>query len=145
MKVRCINNTGESLRPFEYNPIISKEILGRFGVTGHTIYGGLTLGTEYLVMGLITFESYLGYLIDDNGLIFVCPCQLFEVIDDKICLNWHFRLVEKEEEIYPFVQAIFGYQELCLDRKSYENLIIEKEEEATRIYFKRKIEYEKLR
>ncbi len=141
MKVRCKYNTGEALRAFEYQPL-EKTILGRFGATGHTVYGEITIGAEYLVMGLIVFETYQAYLIDDNGFISACPCQLFEVIDNEVNSNWHFRMIEKGEDIYPFVQAILGYHELCFDKKAYENLIIEKDEESQRIYFKRKIELE---
>ena len=142
MKIRCINNTGVFLRIFE-NEFLKKDELGRFGATAHTIYGELQVGEEYLVMGLIVFETYQAYLIDDNGFISACPCQLFEVIDSKVNSNWHFRLIEKDEDIYPFVQAVFGYYELCFDKKTYENLIVEKDGESQRIYFKRKIELEK--
>ena len=144
MKVRCINNTGEFLRSYEYDPIPSKEVFGRFGTNGSVEYNEITVGNEYLVMGIIIFKNYQAYLIDDNGFISACPCQLFEVIDDKLGVNWYFRLIDKEEDIYPFVQAIFGYPELCSDKKAYENLIVEKDEEAERIYFKRKIELENI-
>lgn len=141
MKVRCINNTGISLRTYEYEPITNKEVFGRFGVSEMGEYG-IEIGKEYLVMGLIIFQTYQAYLIDENGQISTCPCQLFESIDSKTNPNWHFRLIEKDEDIYPFVQAIFGYPELCSDKKAYENLIVEMEEESQRIYFKRKIELE---
>lgn len=141
MKVRCFNNKGEALRPYEYNPL-SKDMMGRFGATGYSEYGCLTIGQEYLVLGVIIFETYQAYLIDDNGFISACPCQLFEVVDSRVNSNWYFRLIEKEEDIYPFVQSIFGYYELCFDKKSYENLIVEKDEDAQRIYFRRKIELE---
>lgn len=142
MKVRGIFNTGEALRSYEYKAL-EKRMMGRFGSTGSSIYGGVEIGTEYLVMGIIIFETYQGYLIDDNGYISVCPCQLFEVVDSKINSNWFFRAVEKDEVIYPFIQAFFGYQELCFDKNAYENLIVEKDEAYQRIYFKRKIELEK--
>lgn len=144
MKIRCINNTGEALRRYEYVSL-GKDELGRFGTTGYTTYGdgGLTIGEEYLVMGIIIFETYQGYLIDYGGLPSVIPCLLFELIDDRVNSNWHFRIMEKKEDIYPFVQAIFGYPELCSDMKAYENLIIEMEEEYQQIYFRRKIEFEK--
>lgn len=141
MKVRCLYSTGESLRVYEYKSL-EKDMMGRFGATGYSEYNELHIGKEYIVMGLIIFETYQAYLIDDNGFISACPCQLFEVIDDKVNSNWYFRLIEKGEDIYPFVQAVFGYYELCFDKKAYENLIIEKEEEAQRIYFRRKIDLE---
>lgn len=143
MKVRCLYNTGEALRQYEYKPL-EKDMMGRFGATGYTAYGdgGLTIGQEYLVMGVIVFETYEGYLIDHGGVPSVYPCQLFELIDNKVNLNWHFRLIEKDEDIYPFVQSILGYPELCSDKKAYENLIVDMEEEYQRIYFRRKIEME---
>jgi hypothetical protein len=139
MQVRCLYNKGEGLRPYEYEPL-SKGMMGRFGAAGHSEYGGLTIGREYLVMGIIIFQTYQAYLIDDSGFISACPCQLFEVVDDKVSSNWQFRLVDKDEDVYPFVQAIFGYPELCSDKKEYENLIVEMDEDAQRIYFRRKIE-----
>lgn len=142
MKVRCLYNTGEALRSYEYKAL-QKEMMGRFGATAFSEYGGVEIGKEYLVMGLIIFETYQAYLIDDNGFISACPCQLFEVVDTTVNPNWHFRLIEKDEDIYPFVQAIFGYYELSFDKKAYENLIVEKDEESQRIYFRRKIELEK--
>ncbi|SUJ25593.1 Uncharacterised protein [Sphingobacterium spiritivorum] len=142
MKVRCINNTGEFLRRFEYNPL-EKEMIGRFGATAYSGYDELWIGKDYLVMGIIIFKTYQAYLIDDNGFISACPCQLFEVVDNKVNSNWHFRLIEKDEDIYPFVQAILGYPELCSDKKAYENLIIEMEQDTQRIYFRRKVELEK--
>lgn len=142
MKIRCIDNTGVSLRSYEYEPITNKEVFGRFRVSEMTEYG-IEIGKEYLVMGLIIFQSYQAYLIDDNGFIATCPCQLFEVIDSKVNPNWHFRITEKDEDIYPFVQAIFGYPELCSDKMAYENLIVEMEEGTQRIYFRRKIEADK--
>jgi len=142
MRIRCTNNTGISLRPYEYTLITNKEVFGRFGVSESAEYG-LEIGKEYLVMGILIFQTYQAYLIDDNGFISTYPCQLFEVTDDKLNPNWNFRLIERDEDIYPYVQSIFGYPELCSDKKSYENLIVEMEENAQRIYFRRKIELEK--
>jgi hypothetical protein len=142
MKIRCINNTGADLRPYEHEPIIDKEVFGRFGVSELTEYG-LDIGKEYLAMGLIIFQEYQAFLIDDSGFIATYPCQLFEVINSKVNSNWHFRTTESNEDIYPFVQAIFGYPELCSNKRAYESLILEMEEDAQRIYFRRKIELEK--
>jgi hypothetical protein len=142
MKIRCINNTGVSLRSYEYESITNKEVFGRFGVSEMTEYG-IEIGKEYLVMGLIIFQTYQAYLTDDKGFIATFPCQLFEIIDSKVNSNWHFRIIEKDEDIYPFIQVIFGYSELCSDKKAYENLIVEMEKDTQRIYFRRKIELER--
>ena len=141
MKVRCLYNTGESLRSYEYSPL-EENILGRFGVTAHSEYGDLEIGKIYSVMGIIIFETYQAYLIDDDEFVFACPCQLFEVTDNKVDKNWYFRSTDKNEDIYPFIQATLGYFELCDDKKAYENLIIEKDANTEQIYFKRKKELE---
>lgn len=143
MKVKCIYNSGEALRLYEYESIPLKEMIGRFGATAYSEYNEIKVGKEYLVMGIIVFETYQGYLIDDDGFISCCPCQLFEVIDDKMHPNWHFRLIEKEENIYPFIQAILGYYELCFDKKAYEYLIVEKDKKYEAVYFKKKSEIER--
>lgn len=140
MKVRCISNHGKDLRSYEYEQM-DKNIFGRFGASAHTQYG-IEIGQEYLVMGIFIYQTYQAYLIDDNGFILSCPCQLFEILDDKLDPRWCFRTIDKDENIYPFIQAVLGYTELCTDRNSYEDLIIEKNERAIRIYFERKIELE---
>ena len=50
MKVRCINNTGKSIRQYEYKSL-KKEQLGRFGATEYTQFG-LEIGKEFLVKEL---------------------------------------------------------------------------------------------
>jgi hypothetical protein len=141
MKVKCLYKTGLDLRPYENQSLVDEQF-GRFGASGNSIYGEITVGKEYLVMGIVIFETYQGYLIDE-GLISVCPCQLFEVTDDTLSTNWHARAIEKDEDIYPFIQMVMGYPEFCSDRMAYGNLIVEREEGAQRTYFRRKIELER--
>ncbi|WP_316814426.1 hypothetical protein [Pedobacter heparinus] len=140
MKVKCLYKTGLDLRPYENKPLLNEQF-GRFGASGNSIYGEITIGREYLVMGIVVFENYQGYLVDE-GLISVCPCQLFEITDEKASANWHVRTIGKDEDIYPYIQMVIGYPEFCSDKLAYAKLIVEKEEEAQRIYFKRKIELE---
>ncbi len=112
MKVICKYNSGKDLAPYE-NITLSIGEFGRFGVSESSEYGTLDIGREYLVMGIFVFETYQGYLIDGDGLIAVCPCQLFEIVDASVPINWKFRTVDKNEKVYPFVQAVIGYPELC--------------------------------
>lgn len=143
MRVRCLYNTGEALRAYEYN-VLSEKMMGRFGATAETYYGMLDIGEEYEVMGILILDTYQAYLIDDGTLVAIFPCQLFEIMDDRVNTNWHFRLIDKDETTYyPLVQAIFGYPELCLDKKAIEKLIDELDEESYQIYFKRKRELKK--
>lgn len=140
VKIKCLYKSGLDLRHYENQPLLNEEF-GRFGASGNSVYGEITVGNEYLVMGIVIFETYQGYLIDE-GLISVCPCQLFEVIDEKLNANWHVRTIGKDEDIYPYIQMVMGYPEFCSDTRTYENLIIEKEENAQRTYFRRKVEFE---
>ncbi len=142
MKVRCICQTAKSLKSYEHPPILQNDVFGRFGVTELHEYE-VEVGKEYLVLGIIIFNTHQAYLIDENGLISTFPCQLFELVDMRINANWFFRLVEKNEQIYPYVQAIFGYEELCKDVNSYMNLLVEMDEDAKQKYFKRKLEFER--
>jgi hypothetical protein len=140
MKVRCIHNTGEALRAYESKEL-SKDELGRFGATGHTEFG-LTIGKEYIVMGMLMGEGALDYLVDDGGNISAYPYPLFEVVDSKLPSNWFFRSYKNTDENYPYQETVWGYHELVFDDSHYEKLV-EGEEEAERIYFRRKIELEK--
>ena len=142
MKVVCVSNKALDLKPYEYDQTISDGMLGRFGATNHTEYGEITVGREYLFMGIIIFNSYQAYLLDDNGLISACPCQLFKITDSQLNPEWFFRSVETDEEIYPYIQALIGYKDFCKDKNSYEELIIEKNSYASRKYLKQKIEWE---
>lgn len=137
MIIKCISNKGEYLRGYEYKKL-NKDVFGRFGASGYTEYAELQVGKEYLVMGIVIFESHQGYLIDDDEFITIVPCQLFKILDSSFIGQWYYRLIEKDEENYPFIQAIFGYYEFCFDKKSYQNLIIEKDEESIQTYFQRK-------
>lgn len=138
MKVRCIGNKYENLKDYEYGPL-EKYKFGRFDITLEGEYS-LTVGREYLVMGMFMFQNYLAYLVDNSGFIFTAPCYLFTLVNPEISSPWNFRVVNNKEKIYPFIQAIWGYKELCMDEQSYEDLIVERKEEAQRIYYRRKNE-----
>lgn len=133
MIAKCIYNTGRALISYERKPL---------GTSEQTQYGELEVGKEYLVMGMIMRNGYLTYLIDDSGIISACPCQLFEVLDNIIPTNWYFKSFTKDFPNYINQEAIWGYYELVFDDNHHEKLI-EMNEEAHRIYFRRKIELEK--
>lgn len=141
MIVKCIANTGEYLRQFEPEKL-SKKVFGVFGSSSYTQYG-LTLGKEYIVMGMIFFDGHLAYLIDDGGCISADSCPLFEIVDSSVGSNWHFRLQNPTDRNYPYIQVPWGYHEFCYGENSYEDLIVERDEAAMQIYFRRKIGYEK--
>ena len=139
MKVRCINNTGKSIRQYEYKSL-KKEQLGRFGATEYTQFG-LEIGKEFLVMGMLFGEGAVDYLIDDGGYISAYPYPLFEIIDNKIPSFWYYKAFCCADEKYPYREAVWGYYELVFDDMHYEQLV-DVEKVAYQIYFKRKMELE---
>ena len=139
MKVRCINNTGKSIKKYEYKSL-KKGQLGRFGATEHTQFG-LEIGNEFLVMGMLFGEGALDYLIDDGGYISAYPYPLFEVIDNKIPSFWYYKAFYYTDEKYPYREAVWGYYELVFDDMHYDQLVDVKKS-ACQIYFKYKMELE---
>ncbi|MEM9685430.1 MAG: hypothetical protein AAF934_00730, partial [Bacteroidota bacterium] len=121
MKVRCVHNTGEALRAYESKEL-SKNELGKFGATCHTDFG-VTIGKEYVVMGMLMGEGVLDYLIDDGGNISAYPYPLFEVIDSNLSPNWFFKSYKNTDKSYPYQEAVWGYHELVFDDAHYEKLV----------------------
>jgi hypothetical protein len=142
MRVKCIYNTGKDLRQFELKEFHGNNEVGRFGATGNTLYNEIDIGEEYYVGGIIVSDSCVKYLIDSGGYVFSLPAYLFETIDDKFNENWSFCLVGKKHPLYPNVEVIIGYKELCNNTSHYNDLL-EVDIEAQKIYFLRKIEIEK--
>lgn len=101
----------------------------------------LELQKEYLVMGIMINRKELSYFVDENGKPGFYPKELFDVTDNQLSQDWYFRPYSKNDEMYPYVQAIWGYHELVFEENHYEK-IVEREEAALRLYFKRKIELE---
>ena len=140
MKVRCLYNTGKDIRAYETKPL-SKNELGRFRTTENTQFG-IDIDKEYIVMGIILGEGTLSYLIDDGGYISAYPFPLLEVIEPKLSSHWFFRSLKNTDKKYPYQEALWGYYEFVFDVNHFEKLV-ECDEETMRIYFRRKIEFEK--
>jgi hypothetical protein len=130
MKIKCIYNTGEILRDYTRKPI---------GVSDITQYGALEIGEEYLVMGMILIEGYLSYLLDSGRSIGTYPCQLFEVTENMLNSNWHFKSYTAHHKNYINKEAVWGYYELCFIEDHYDQLM-DMNQEAIAIYIKRKKE-----
>lgn len=133
MIVKCLYNTGKALLEYDKKPL---------GLSEYTTYGQLEVGEEFLVMGMIMRQGYLTYLLDSVGVITVCPYQLFDIIENTIPVNWYFKSYTKDYFNYINKEAVWGYHELVFDETHYEKLV-EGDEVAEQIYFKRKIELEK--
>ena len=103
---------------------------------------GLELEKEYLIMGMMLANKQLWYMIDENGKPDFYPYQLFRVTDASMNPNWYFKLYDTDDKIFPFEKEfVWGYTELVFDESHYEQLV-DREEDALRVYFRRKIELE---
>lgn len=109
MIVRCVNNRQEDApRVFEN------------GYRHPTyVFGGLTVGSEYIVMGMLIFQDDLAYLVRTKvGDARWCAPYFFKVVDDRIPPYWQFRynIIEGESRIERIgVRAVWGYRELVED------------------------------
>lgn len=126
MRVQCIANMGDKLSPgnrafrnsdkAEY-PIKIGEI---YNIYGQHLYKG-TL--SYLLIG--TYENLPSWY----------PVELFQVIDPMLPMEWYYQHLGHDSN----VSSIWGYKELVLDM-SHHDALIEREDEAVRIFLKRKKE-----
>lgn len=100
---------------------------------------GLEIGKEYIVMGIITYKgsNCLYYLVDTNGRPGWFPFMIFSLKENILPSNWFLKVNGDKENSDIF--SLIGFEELCNDILYYDNLT-NREEEAMRIYFKRKIE-----
>jgi hypothetical protein len=136
MKAICRKTTSKDFDLTEITTVFINDFDYSYGGSG------LELGKEYLIMGLMVYknENSLYYLVDVSGKPDWFPYLLFEISDNNLPKHWFINVKGKksDDEIY----AIWGFDELCNDESFYYNLI-ERDEQAVRTYFRRKIEFEK--
>lgn len=96
----------------------------------------IKMGDVYMVYGIyMNNQGVLNYLLFDMyGKPSWYPAELFEVVDSLLPVEWYFRFDPGEE-----IEAWWGYKEMVLDKKHYEDLV-EREDQAIRIFLKRKKE-----
>ena len=130
MKVSCIKNTAKDLNLQEVTTIFS-----------HDYKYPLEVNKEYIVMGIAVYKdgNYPYYLIDDNGFPDWFPYSLFTISDNSIPNNWFVEVHSKEDE--GDILFLSGFNELC-NNDDYHDLLMDRDENAMRTYFKRKKEFE---
>lgn len=126
MKVACIANTGAGFSEYTMShigcsietrlPLRVNEI---YTVYGQMIYRGIL---QYLIKG--TYENLPSWY----------PAEIFETNNSLLPFEWYFRY-QKDNE----TSAIWGFYELVNDEQFIDSLI-EREDEAVRIFLKRKKE-----
>ena len=128
MKIKCIANKGDCLKEYDMP----------YGFSDESVFG-MEIGEEFIVMGILSIENNLYYLVDDGELPYVFPYQLFEILDTTIPSNWYFNVPNNKGKPYSSVQGIWGYFELCNSNTHYDKLL-EFDEIQMNLYFKRKSE-----
>jgi hypothetical protein len=103
---------------------------------------GLEINKEYLVTGILTFKQSddLYFLVDESGRPSWFPFQIFETINNELPKNWFVKINAGND--YVDYKNLFGFNELCNDDDFF-NQLLERDEEAMQVYFRRKIELEK--
>lgn len=136
MKVICKQVSSKGFDLKEVTTVFSNDYDYNFG--GY----GIELNKEYIVMGMAIYQdsSCLYYLVDVNGKTEWFPYLLFDISDNSLPKKWFVKVYEKSSE--SGIYTISGFDELCNDENFYDQLL-ERDEEAQRIYFRRKIELEK--
>ncbi len=126
MKVACIANTGDKLLAR------TKEL----GNTDETKYP-VKIGEIYTVYGQHLYKGVLSYLLlgTYENLPSWYPVELFEVTNSLLPFEWYYKYFGNENN----VGAIWGYKELVLLDSHHDDLI-EREDEAIRVFLKRKKE-----
>ncbi|GHU72792.1 hypothetical protein FACS189413_16390 [Bacteroidia bacterium] len=102
---------------------------------------GIELDREYIVMGIVTYNdsNCAYYLIDTYGRPDWYPNLLFDIIDNSLPNSWNVCIYNCNSLK---ISSLYGFKELCNNDDFYDKLI-ERDEDAMRIYFKRKIELER--
>jgi len=130
MKVICKKNTSKDFDLKEVTTVISNDV-----------EYPLEIDKEYLVMGIMIPKenNCLYYLVDDFGWPSWNPYLLFDISDNALPNDWYVRVCDKNAPGDLFYLS--GFYELCNDEDFHDSLM-ERDEEAMLLYFKRKIELE---
>lgn len=126
MKVKCIANTGAGFSEYTMN---------HMGCSINTKLP-LRINEIYVVYGQVLYRGILKYLIKgtEENLPSWYPAEIFETVNLLLPFEWYYRYQKNEE-----ISAIWGFQELVED-KQYIDDLIERKDEAIKIFLKRKKE-----
>jgi hypothetical protein len=126
VKVKCIANTGNMLSQ-------GAKALGNSDETKYAV----KIGEVYTVYGQHIYKGVLSYLIVGTyeNLPSWYPVELFEVVDPMLPLEWYYGFYGYDN----LISSIWGYKELVLD-ENHHDYLIEREDEAIRVFLKRKKE-----
>lgn len=129
MRVRCIANTGRGF---------SKKTIENLGNSRESTMP-LKIGEEYVVYGQMIYKDVLNYLVIGTyeQLPTWYPAEIFEIASSLMYYEEYY-MYNKDV----LIQAIWGFKELVLEDE-YVYRLIEREEDAVKIFLKRKREIDK--
>jgi hypothetical protein len=135
MKVKAIATDGKDLSKYSLRSFHNPEE-----------YFNLKIGGTYIVYGINLWDRIIHYLtlIEGARNPFWSPAELFEIIDNRLPKEWYFKFYgyEKNSHVVSLVNAVWGYKELALSQKHYDELI-EREGDALDIFRMRQKEIDK--
>jgi hypothetical protein len=101
----------------------------------------LNIGDIYTVYGINVWRGIVHYLTFDKWYNnpFWTPAELFEIVDNRLPPDWHFKFYGYEDKHMDLVNAVFGYKELALNPRHYFELI-NREGDSSLIFKTRKKE-----
>lgn len=128
MKIKCIANTGEGL---------SEETLEKIGGFKTSKFP-VKLHENYIVYAQAIYSDVLQYLLigSDENLPSWYPAELFEILDPLLYYEQYFSCKPNQ-----LISAIWGFKEIVFDENYFFDLI-ERKDDAIRIFLKRKFEIE---
>ncbi len=104
----------------------------------------IKFGTILIVYSISYWENVLHYLTLDNSTASLpdwYPAELFEAVNQSLPVDWHHNYFGEDDP--RGVQALWGYREMVMDYAHYNDLI-ERKDEAIRIFLRRKNEMEEI-
>jgi hypothetical protein len=129
MKVICKENKATNLDPKEVTIVHSNDT-----------YFPVTKGGEYIVMGMVIYKTSncIYYLVNNLGRPHWIPYQLFDISDNQLPPHWFMKIFDKKTSPGGLFY-LSGFDELC-NNDDFHDALIESEQWALDIYFKRKDE-----
>ena len=99
----------------------------------------LKLGNQYSVYGVSVWRGLTNYLMmGEEELPAWYSSELFELIDNSLPGNWSLLIAPTS-----YVQLIVGYEEMINSFDNHYDAILERDEDALKIFFMRKGEIDK--
>ena len=121
VKVKCLINKNANVIPLVLPKLLNKEMSDENFVvldleaTGGIMGYDLSLGSEYLVYGILEYDKEIKFLIqDDSNIPIFYSSKLFQIIDSNADLEWGTKtiLVNDKELLINSYDDLLNYNNL---------------------------------